>query len=324
MLVWAAVSQLAEVESSEQDPERLKRLYHTDHALARIRRVAENLQVLAGAPIEDPGCQITTVLDVVRAAASAVEHYQRVTIGSTVELAVAEIAADDVIRILTELIDNAVRYSPPATAVTVSAHLTDAGHVLVRVEDTGIGVDPQQLPRVNAMLDTGLDGGQQLPIDDLQAAHLGLPVVARLTQRHRSLRVRLTPHQPTGTTAMLLIGDELVCEVPRAAVPIQAVPVAVEGVPEPRAATIDSRPAPVLPSQRTGAAPMPRRVPASVRNARPATAPPSPVAPRTATAPPSRVAPRTPAPPSPVAPRTAWTDDAADFNAGVDAAVRAN
>lgn len=300
MLTWAAVSQLAEVESTEQDPERLRRLYHTDHALTRIRRIAENVQVLTGVQIEDPGRQITTVLDVIRAAASAVENYQRLRLGRIVDLAVAEVAADDVIRILTELVDNAIRYSPPSTPVTVSAHLTDAGHVLVRVTDSGIGVNPAALPQLNAMLDTGT----HLATDAPQASHLGLPVVARLIQRHSSLRVQLTPHQPAGTTAMLLIGGELVCEIPPAAAPDPVVPPGVVPGREERP-PVDADPAPtaVLAAQRPAgqAAPMPRRVPASVRSAAHQASSPA-------------------APPAPPGHRSAWHDDAADFNAGVDSA----
>lgn len=308
MLVWAAVSQLAEVESTEQDPERLKRLYHTDHALTRIRRVAENLQVLAGGGVDDPGAQITSVLDVVRAAASAVEHYPRVHFGRIVDLAVTEVAADDVIRILTELIDNAVRYSPPSTPVIVSAHLTDAGHVLVRVEDSGIGVDPHQLPRLNAMLE-----GQAEPSPaELQAAHLGLPVVSRLTRFHRSLRVQISPRQPAGTTAMLLVGAELVCELPQNAMPQNAMP--KDAMPN-DARAFDAAATAVLPITRmdtppppvTAPAPMPRRVPSSVR----------------ATSGPPRSEPEPPAEQLPVH-RQAWHDDAADFNAGIDAATTRN
>jgi hypothetical protein len=319
LLAWSAGSHLAEVEDAEHDPGQLQRLYRTDHALTRIRRWAENLQVLAGMRIEDPGRQITTLLDVIRAAASAVEHYDRVQIGRVAELAVAEVAADDVIRVLTELIDNAVKFSHPTTPVTVSAHLTDAGHVLVRVEDSGIGVDSAQLPQINAML-----GGAAAPtLNDQQATRLGLLVVACLTRAHRSLRVQLSPRQPAGTVAMLLIGTELICEIPSAVVmppasprhvpqvmPPASPPVRLRAVrsaapppqqpghppaqPRPNAdATVTA----VLPVHTPGTpAPMPRRIPGSARN----TSQPAPANPA------ARTHERT------------WHDDAADFDAGVN------
>src|SRR5207302_1233347 len=50
-LVYEAGSHLGEVERAEQDPDQLQRLYRTDHAITRVRRWAENLQVLAGVRI---------------------------------------------------------------------------------------------------------------------------------------------------------------------------------------------------------------------------------------------------------------------------------
>ncbi len=214
-LAYEAGSHLGEVERAERNPDQLQRLYHTDHAITRIRRWAENLQVLTGVEIDDPGRQVTTILDVIRAAAAAVEHYHRVHIGRVADLAVAETAADDVIRILTELIDNAVRFSAPSTVVTVSAHLTNEGHVMVRVEDSGVGVDPSQLQHINAML----AGAVPPALDEQQVARLGLLVATRLAGAHLWLHVQLGPRHPAGTTAMVLVGGPLVCEIPHLPAP---------------------------------------------------------------------------------------------------------
>ena len=61
LLTYSASSSLAEVEGSEQDADQLQRLYRTDHAITRIRRWAENLQVLAGVQVDDPGRIGTTI-----------------------------------------------------------------------------------------------------------------------------------------------------------------------------------------------------------------------------------------------------------------------
>ncbi|HEU5108496.1 MAG TPA: hypothetical protein VFT95_08065, partial [Micromonosporaceae bacterium] len=71
-------TRLEAVEADEQDPARLEQLYGLDHVVSRVRRQAENLLVLAGRQIEDAGRQTTTMLDVVRAASSAIEFYARV------------------------------------------------------------------------------------------------------------------------------------------------------------------------------------------------------------------------------------------------------
>ncbi len=202
-------SEVETAESDEQDPGRLEQLYRIDHAVTRIRRQAEILQVLTGRPVEDARRQITTLLDVVRAGSSATEYFQRIHIGHTADLAIVEFAADDLIRVLTELLDNATRLSPPAATVTVSAHLTEAGSVLIRVEDSGVGIPPDQLNNLNRLL-----AGDRVPLSgpagELQ---LGLHVVARLAAAHR-LGVTLTARPVGGVTATVLVPAPLICEVP--------------------------------------------------------------------------------------------------------------
>jgi hypothetical protein len=317
-LTWEAVHYVGQAEEAEPDPERRNLLFRIDHAVTRTRRLAENLRVLTGEAVEDPDQQVTTLQDVVHAAGAPAEHYERLHFGPIVDLAVAAVAADDVIRILTELVDNADRYSPPTEPVNVSAHLTGDGDVLVRVEDSGIGLNPAQVPWFNHVL----SGDAQREGDELQPAHVGLPVVAVLTRRHPSLRVRLSPRRPRGTVAMLLIGADLVSEVPPGASPAPPVPqlpprhaqnsAAARMAPSPRprpaipAQPVGSaaEPTMMLPAQsnlRPAAPPMPRRVPGSVRGTELASAPPEPAAP---------VQSHT----------TSWPDDAAAFNSGVDAA----
>ncbi|MCW2638364.1 MAG: Histidine kinase, gyrase and HSP90-like ATPase [Dactylosporangium sp.] len=201
-------SHLEAAEADEQDEDRLEKLYRIDHANTRIRRQAENLQVLLGRKVDDAGRQVTSLVDVIRAATSAIEYYPRVHIGQVVDLAVVEFAADDVIRVLTELLDNATRFSPPTSSVIVSAYITEHGSVLVRVEDSGVGVQPDQLPALNAML----AGSAPPALDGNPAAHLGLVVVARLALAHH-MRVHLTSRQSGGTTANVLVPDGLLCEI---------------------------------------------------------------------------------------------------------------
>jgi hypothetical protein len=333
-LTWEAVHYVGQAEEAEPDPERRHLLFRIDHAVTRTRRLAENLRVLTGESVDDPDQQVTTLQDIAHAAGAPAEHYERLHFGPIADLAVAAVAADDVIRILTELVDNADRYSPPNEPVNVSAHLTGDGDVLVRVEDSGIGLNPAQVPWFNHLLSgQGGAGG-----DELQPAHVGLPVVAVLTQRHQSLRVRLSPRRPRGTVAMLLIGADLVCEVPRGAPavrpaqqlpPRHAQPGPIPAAPgRPAEVPPSPRPRPAIPVQ-SGAAQQSGAVPPAVVEAtqmlpvhQPAAAPPP--MPRRVPGSVRGAIFDEPEPMTPVAPHTtAWPDDAAAFNSGVDAA-RAN
>jgi hypothetical protein len=212
-------SHLEIAEADEQDPERLERLYRIDHANTRIRRHAENLQVLLGRRVEDADRQTVALVDVIRAATSATEHYPRIRVGHVLDLGIVEFAADDVIRVLTELLDNATRFSPPTSSVTVSAFITEGGSVLIRVEDAGVGVRPDQLPGLNAML----AGTASAPVADNPAAHLGLVVVSYLARVHQ-LRVALTHRPSGGTTATVLVPAPLLCEMAPAPGPGAAAP----------------------------------------------------------------------------------------------------
>ncbi len=50
--------------------------------------------------------------------------------------------------VLTNLVDNAVKYCGPGSSVTMRAEMTDAGAVRVIVEDDGPGIERQHLPRL--------------------------------------------------------------------------------------------------------------------------------------------------------------------------------
>jgi len=199
---------LDKLEAEEQDSDALELLYRVDHAATRVQRLAENLQVLVGRRSDDVEGQVTSLIDVIRGGMSAVEHYPRVHVGSVVDLAVVDSAADDVGRVMAELIDNATRYSPPTATVTVSAHLTEQGTVMLRVEDVGIGFDPAHLASVNARL-----GSDVSDLDPEIPSQLGLVVVQRLARAH-GMRVQLAQRKPAGVTAMVVLPVPLLCEFP--------------------------------------------------------------------------------------------------------------
>ena len=72
-----------------------------------------------------------------------------VTLASEIpdELPMVEADRERVHQVLFNLVDNAVRFTPPGGAVTVSAHRHN-GSVEVAVTDTGVGIGPEHLPRL--------------------------------------------------------------------------------------------------------------------------------------------------------------------------------
>jgi anti-sigma regulatory factor (Ser/Thr protein kinase) len=289
------LARLEELEAGEEDHHRLAELYQLDHLATRLRRNAENLRVLAGQETADDAARATSLLDLMREAMSSIDHYARITIGRVVNLGVVGFAAEDLGRVLAELFDNAANQSSPSSPVHVSAHLTEQGSVLVRIEDEGIGIPAERISGLNTRLAAGGD------LDDGAARHMGLAVVARLAARH-DVTVRLDRRSPHGTVATALLPTGIVTELAERAwsgnrtvtaepaVPAESEPVTVGGLPrrrpgafpreEPAAPTPRKpapRPRPVEPpSGGTTANGLPRRVPGSIRGAAPEPPPPPP------------------------------------------------
>ncbi|HEV7650597.1 MAG TPA: ATP-binding protein [Actinophytocola sp.] len=263
-LVDSLLSLLERMEESEVDPDRLTELYKLDHLAARLRRNAENLRVLAGRDASDAASESASLVDVVRAAMSSIDGYSRVSIGRVLELGVVGIAADDLSRLLAELLDNGAKQSPPDTSVRVSAHLTDSGSVLMRIEDDGIGLPAERVAELNSRL------SDEPTLNDDSVRHMGLAVVRRLASRH-DMRVRLDRRSPHGTTATVLLPAGLLCDLPGVAWSGSQTVVrqanSTRHVPEPEVMPAMRRPAPRPAAERTEttAGGLPKRRPSGGR-----------------------------------------------------------
>jgi hypothetical protein len=199
---------LDELEADEDDPERLRRLYQVDHAVTRMRRASRDLRTLAGRSEEELAGFTTSLLDIIRMAASGIERYTQVTVGRVTDLAVLGFAADDIGSLMSSLLDNATRYSPGT--VTVSAHLLDDGSVMFRVEDTGIGIGADQVAALNAAF-----AGPVPDVDERTGRHTGFPVVHRIARKHSvGVRIAARPLPSSGTVVMVTVPPHLLCEVP--------------------------------------------------------------------------------------------------------------
>jgi hypothetical protein len=258
---------LDKLEADEGDPQRLDQLYEIDHGVTRMRRASLDLRVLAGRGGEPLDGPVTSLLDVIRMAASAIERYGQVHAMKVTELAVVGYAADDVGLLLSALLQNATQYSPGP--VTVSAHLLDDGSVMFRVEDTGIGMAPDRVAAVNQALAAPVP-----EIDDNSGRHTGFPVVHRIASRHK-IKVRLASRSApyTGIVAMVTVPPHLLCEVPEDDESGKA-PATTWGPPDPRWAPGPREAAETVspaaaPAARSANGELPRRESVSLRGARP-------------------------------------------------------
>ena len=197
-LVQRQLRLIDELENSEQDPDQLSSLFKLDHLATRMRRNGENLLVLAG---EEPGrrwSQPVPLLDVVRAAASEVEQYERVTLRDLPVVEAAGRTVNDLVHLVAELLENATSFSAPETKVTVTGNLLNTGGVMLEIEDSGIGMTPEELDDANERL-------ANPPVVDVAISRrMGLFVVGRLATRH-GIQVRLRRSATGGITALVLV-----------------------------------------------------------------------------------------------------------------------
>ena len=98
--------------------------------------------------------------------------------------------------VLTQLIHNAIVFSPEGGAVTVRAEPRD-GFVDIAIQDHGDGVDPEQLPR----LMEPFEQGENALTRKGEGAGLGLPI-AELTCMAMGGRLRLSSEPGKGLTAV--------------------------------------------------------------------------------------------------------------------------
>ncbi|MFH8786508.1 sensor histidine kinase [Streptomyces roseoverticillatus] len=197
-LIQRQLSLISELESREADPDQLSSLFKLDHLATRMRRNGENLLVLAG---EEPGRRWTRpvpLVDVLRAAASEVEQYERIELSGVPPTEVAGRVVNDLVHLLAELLENATSFSSPQTKVKVTGHALPDGRVLVEIHDTGIGLSQEDLASINERL------ASPPTVDVSVSRRMGLFVVGRLSLRH-GIRIQLRPSDSGGTTALVML-----------------------------------------------------------------------------------------------------------------------
>lgn len=211
-LVELQLSVIEDLEADEQDPQRLAELFRIDHIATRLRRNGENLQVLAGGRPARRDIGPVATVELLRAATSEVKDYQRVTLGNAPRGSVQAEAAADVVHILAELLENAIRSSPPDEQVVLTADRGFDGGVLIEVVDLGLGMSREDLDAANARLGAGA------AVSPETTRRMGLFVVSRLAASHGitvRLRPTTTPEASVGVTASVhVLGALIMVDLP--------------------------------------------------------------------------------------------------------------
>ncbi|MBX9395571.1 nitrate- and nitrite sensing domain-containing protein [Streptomyces sp. TRM72054] len=202
-LIEGQLTLITDLENNEADPDQLENLFRLDHLATRMRRNGENLLVLAG---EEPGRrwdQPVPLVDVVRAASSEVEQYERIEISGVPEADIHGRAVTDLVHLLAELLENATTFSSPQTKVRVTATRLPDGRVMIEIHDKGIGLTAEDFADINHKL------ANPPTVDAAISQRMGLFVVGRLSDRH-GIRVQLRPSgEQAGTTSLVMLPDAI-------------------------------------------------------------------------------------------------------------------
>ncbi len=210
---------IEDLERDEEDPRRLESLFRLDHLASRMRRTAESLMVLADAPTPGGDGVDLNLGDLLQAAIAGVRDYQRVQILVTPDGRISGLAAPDVVHLMTELVDNALSYSPPTAPVLIKSRRIETG-IEIEIVDDGLGIETADLARLNTEL---ASGGEVTPET---ARRMGLLVVSRLARR-RGIQVYLRLNEGAGVTAHVvlpfaLLGEDVAVPTPQPWASIEA------------------------------------------------------------------------------------------------------
>ncbi|CAL9459775.1 ATP-binding protein [Streptomyces sp. enrichment culture] len=251
-------------------------LVEIDHLTQQMLLTASGYSVLAGDKLSRRW-PATTLTDIVRAAMGRIEGYERIKHPEMGSVAVEGRAVEAVVHALAVLLDNALRYSPPAASVHVSL---EQGHhaCFLIVDDAGLRMDDERLLWASDVM----SGEQRDDITRLGAhPQTGLRVASLLAENY-GFRVELTaPNIYQGTRAMVVLPKNLIVD-PAAA---QPVPQAVSRALPPKAVAQAAEEAPGRAVTTAPAAPDPEPVPAPAPAPapEPAASSPTPPAPAPAT-----------------------------------------
>ncbi len=85
----------------------------------------------------------------------------------------------DMQRVFSNLLENALRYTPAGGSVGVAIQRTEAG-IIITVRDTGIGIDPEEIDKIFDEFHRTVEAKKF----SLEGTGLGLPIVKNILMRY--------------------------------------------------------------------------------------------------------------------------------------------
>ncbi|MFG2494537.1 sensor histidine kinase [Streptomyces caniferus] len=187
-----------------RDPELVERaMLRIEDEAARMHSMVEELLLLArldqGRPLAAAPVDLGKLVQDAVADARAVDPGRPVTVEEQGET-FAHGDEDRLLQVLRNLLDNALRYTPPGTPISVTVRAPDDAHVELHVTDQGPGMDPDTAGRIFERFYRG--DASRTP--GTGGTGLGLSIVKSITEAHGgTVSVRTAPGEGSTFTVTL-------------------------------------------------------------------------------------------------------------------------
>ncbi|WP_432002330.1 sensor histidine kinase [Streptomyces sioyaensis] len=187
-----------------RDPELVERaMLRIEDEAGRMHSMVEELLLLArldqGRPLAAAPVDLGRLVRDAVADARALEPGRPITVEEQGE-AFAHGDEDRLLQVLRNLLDNALRYTPPGTPTSVTVRTPDGAHVELHVTDQGPGMDPDTAGRIFERFYRG--DASRTPGSG--GTGLGLSIVKSITEAHGgTVTVHTTPGEGSTFTVTL-------------------------------------------------------------------------------------------------------------------------
>ncbi|AOT61544.1 MULTISPECIES: sensor histidine kinase [Streptomyces] len=219
-------------------------LLRLDHSTSQLGLMTDRLALLMGGRSSRVWNKPIVVESILRGAVGRIAAYRRVRLHNSSKAAISGFAAEGVMHLLAELMDNAANFSPPIDEVHVYVEERSAG-LVVTIEDSGLKMADAAMRRAEEAV-----SGRVTDLASLQGTRLGLAVVGRLAAKY-GISVNYRPSSRGGTGVVVLLPPQLVAQQREPVVPARP-----HRSPSTAPAPIPA-PAPAAPAEKPVSAPAP-------------------------------------------------------------------
>jgi len=194
------------LQGAVHDREQMGRFLQTAHNNAqRLNRLVDDLLTLSNIEMGETKMQFraVTIAEIIGEVLKTMAPQaagKKITVEENLPEDIPLVCADRdrVFQILLNILDNAIKFTPPAGAIKITAAKQDGETVAVRIADTGIGIPKNDLPRLGERFYRV----EKTRSRDSGGTGLGLSIVKHLMAAHGGrMEIDSTPGQ--GTTVSL-------------------------------------------------------------------------------------------------------------------------